>query len=71
MLPPGEFTSMESGMLPPGEFTSMEFFSAQSGMLCTLTNAWEMKECEAPESNSTVAGMELMLNVPIITSGAS
>jgi len=44
---------------------------AHKAMLCTLTKACEMKECEALESKSTVAGMELILNVPNMTSGAS
>ena len=39
-------------------------------MLCVLTNACEIKECEALELKRTLAGIELMLNVPIITSGA-
>jgi hypothetical protein len=33
--------------------------------------AYEMKECEAPESKRTVAEIELTLNVPNMTSGAS
>jgi len=43
-------------------------FIETSGMLRTLTNACKINECEAPESNKTIAGIELMLNVPIITS---
>jgi hypothetical protein len=39
-------------------------------MLCILTKACDMKECEAPESKSMVAEMELTLNVPSITLGA-
>jgi hypothetical protein len=58
-------------MLPPGEFTSIGFFMAHKGILCILTKAWEMKECEALESKSTAAEVELTLNVPNITSGAS
>ena len=61
----------EAGILPPGEFTSMGFFMAHKGMLCILTKAWEIKECEAPESKSTVAEIELTLNVPNMTSGIS
>ena len=57
-------------IVPPGEFTSIGFFLATSGMLWILT-ACEMNVCEAPESNKTVAGIELMLNVPIIISGPS
>ena len=58
-------------MLPPGEFTSMVFFMAHKGILCILTKACEMKECEAPESKRTVVEIELTLNVPSMTSGAS
>ena len=59
-----------AGIDPPGEFTSIWVFIAIKGMLCVLTNAYEIKECEALESKRTLAGIELMLNVPIITSGA-
>ena len=58
-------------MVPPGEFTNMGFFMARKGMLCTLTKAYEIKDCDAPESKRTVAKVELTLNVPSITSGAS
>ena len=58
-------------MVPPGEFTNMGFFMARKGMLCTLTKACEIKECDAPESKRTVAEVELTLNVPSITLGAS
>jgi hypothetical protein len=58
-------------MLLSGEFTSMGSFIAHKGMLHILTKACEMKECEAQESKSTIAEIELMLNVPNITSGAS
>jgi hypothetical protein len=49
----------------------MESFMAHRDILCILTKACDMKECEASESKSMVAEMELMLNVPSITSGAS
>ena len=58
-------------MLPPDEFISMGFFMAHKGMLCILTKACEMKECEATESKRMVAEIELTLNVPSMTSGAS
>jgi hypothetical protein len=41
------------------------------GRLCFSTYAVDMKECDAPESNSTTAEMLLMKNIPMITSGAS
>ena len=44
---------------------------AHKGMLCVLTNASDMKECEALESKRTVAGVELTLNVPSMTSGSA
>jgi hypothetical protein len=37
-------------MLLPSEFTSIEFFMAHKGILCVLTNAYDMRECDAPES---------------------
>jgi hypothetical protein len=49
----------------------MGSFMAHRGMLCILTKACDMKECEAPKSKSTVADMELTLNVPSIASGSS
>jgi hypothetical protein len=45
-------------MLLLGEFTSIEFFMAHKGILCVLTNACDMKECDAPESKRIVAGVE-------------
>ena len=44
---------------------------AHKGMLCVLTNACDMNECEAPESKRTMAGVELTSNVPSMTSGAA
>jgi hypothetical protein len=41
------------------------------GRLFFSTYAADMKECDAPESNSTTAEVSLMKNVPITTSGAS
>jgi hypothetical protein len=35
--------------------------------LCFVTNWSVMKECDAPESNKTVAGIELTGNVPNTT----
>jgi hypothetical protein len=58
-------------MLPPGEFTSIEFFMAHKGILCVLTNACDMKECDAPESKRIVVGVEWTSNVPNIIFGSS
>ena len=44
---------------------------AYKGMLCVLTNACDMKECEAQELKRTVAGVESTSNVPSITSGST
>jgi hypothetical protein len=41
------------------------------GRLCFLTYAVDMKECDAPELNSTTVEVSLMKNVPMTTSGAS
>jgi hypothetical protein len=41
------------------------------GMPCFATNSAEIKECDAPESNKTDAGAELMRNIPNTTSRAS
>ena len=49
----------------------MGFCMAHKGMLCILTNAYDMNECEAPKSKRTVAGVELTLNVPSMTSGSA
>jgi hypothetical protein len=36
-------------------------------MLYRATNLLDIKEFDAPESNKTVAGLELMGNIPITT----
>jgi hypothetical protein len=45
-------------MLPLGQFTSIEFFMAHKGILCVLTNAYDMKECDAQGSKRIVAAVE-------------
>jgi hypothetical protein len=40
------------------------------GRLCFSTYASDMKECDAPKSNSTTAEVALTKNIPMITSGA-
>ena len=49
----------------------MGSFMAHKGMLCILINVYDMKECEAPESKRTMAGVELTSNVPTMTSGSA
>jgi hypothetical protein len=41
------------------------------GRLCISTYAADMIECDAPESNSTIAEVALMKNIPRTTPGAS
>jgi hypothetical protein len=49
---------------PPGELTSMVYFMMVIGRLCFATNFDDMKECDAPESNTMVAGCEFVGNIP-------
>ena len=49
----------------------MGFCMAHKGMLCILTNACDMNECEAPKLKRIVAGVELTSNVPSMTSGSA
>jgi hypothetical protein len=53
---------------PLGELTSMECFMVAIGMLCFATMLHVMNECDALESNKTVAGCELVRNIPNTTS---
>jgi hypothetical protein len=55
---------------PPGELTSMVCFIIDMGRWHLATNADEIKECDAPESNKIVAGCELAKNIPSTTSWA-
>jgi hypothetical protein len=52
---------------PPGELTSMVCFMIVMGSLCFTTNDDDIKECDAPKSNKTVAGCELARNIPNTT----
>jgi hypothetical protein len=52
---------------PPGELTSMVCFMAVIGRLYFAIKLDDMNECDAPESNKTVAGCELARNIPNIT----
>jgi hypothetical protein len=53
---------------PPGELTSMVCFMIVMGRLRFTTNDDDIKECDASESNKTVAGCELTKNIPNTTS---
>jgi hypothetical protein len=59
------------GISPPRELTIIWHLSRAMGRLRFSTYAADMKECDAPESNSTTVEMSLMKNVPMTTSGAS
>jgi hypothetical protein len=41
------------------------------GRLCFSMYAVDMKECDAPKSNSTTVEVSLLKNIPMTTSGAS
>jgi hypothetical protein len=49
---------------PLGELRSMVCFMIVMGSWCLTTNDDDIKECNAPESNKTVAGRELARNIP-------
>src|SRR3954468_25060080 len=58
-------------MSPPGELTFIGhlMFSVENPFLST--NAFDMKECDAPVSKRTSAVVELSLNLPATASGSS
>ena len=58
-------------MSPPGDWVIRGFFSKTVGMPCFAANFDDMNECDAPESNNTVAGAELIMKLPRTTSGVS
>jgi hypothetical protein len=60
-----------AGISPPRELTTIWHLSRAMGRLCFSTYVADMKECDAPESNSTTAEMLLTENIPMTTSGAS
>jgi hypothetical protein len=47
----------------PGELTSMVYFMIVMGSWCFTTNDDDIKECDTPESNKTVAGCEIARNI--------
>jgi hypothetical protein len=55
---------------PPGDLTSMVCFMVVIGRLYFATKIDDMNECDAPESNKTIACCELLRNIPNITSWA-
>jgi hypothetical protein len=60
-----------AGISPLRELTIIWHLSRAMGRLCFSTYAADMKECDAPESNSTTAEMSLKENIPMTTSRAS
>ena len=49
-------------MSPPGVLVNRGVFSSTIGILCSSTKLDDMNECDAPESNNTVARVELTRN---------
>jgi hypothetical protein len=49
---------------PLGELTSMVCFMFAIGRLCFAIKLDVMNECDAPKLNKTVAGCELVRNIP-------
>jgi hypothetical protein len=49
---------------PPSELTSMVCFIIDMGRWYFATNVDDVKECDALESNKTIAGCELAKNIP-------
>jgi hypothetical protein len=60
-----------AGIYFPRELTIIWHFSRARGILWFLIYATDMKECDAPESNSITTEVSLMRNIPMTTSGAS
>jgi hypothetical protein len=58
-------------MSPPSELMFNIFLRGCFGMLCFFTNDSVINECDAPESNKTDVGMELIRNIPYTTSASS
>jgi hypothetical protein len=54
----------------PSELTSMVCFIIDMGRWYFATNVDDIKECDAPDSNKTIAGCELVKNIPSTTSWA-
>jgi hypothetical protein len=53
---------------PPSELTIMVYFMMVMDRLCFARNFYDMKECDAPESNKTIAGCAFARNIPNTTS---
>jgi hypothetical protein len=55
----------------PGELTIIRFFSLDNGILYFCTKLVATNECDAPESNNTIALLSLTRIIPMMTSGAA
>ena len=62
-------TNLEVWHWPIGVRTTISGFILSSVKLCANANDSDMNECDAPESNKTVAGTELTRRVPITVAG--
>jgi hypothetical protein len=60
-----------AGISPPRELTIIRHLSRARGRFCFSTYAADMKQCDAPESNSTTIEVSLTINIPMTPSGAS
>jgi hypothetical protein len=58
-------------MSPLGDRVIRDFLKRTIGKLCLAANFVDMKECDAPESKSTIARTELTRNSPSTTSDTS
>jgi hypothetical protein len=56
---------------PFGDLTNKCAFTELIGISCFATNCSVLKECDAPESNKTITGTELIGNVSSTIPGAS
>jgi hypothetical protein len=61
---------IEVSHLDPGELTTNGGYMFSNDKSCLRANASDMKECDAPESKRTEAGIELTGRVPITTVGS-
>jgi hypothetical protein len=52
----------------PGELIDISLARSLVDNSCMAIKGLEMNECDAPESNNTLAGIELTERVPMITS---
>src|SRR3954471_11094455 len=64
-------TILEVWQWPIGVRTTIGGSIFSNVKLCDNANASDMNECDAPESNKTVAGTELTRRVPITVAGCS